>query len=115
MTLQHAKILNANLVVNVKKVSSTLMVNASSPHHVHASMLVKVTKLVKLSTLNVKTAFVMLVVLSAVLINRAGELVQFSEILISLHLIISDLISKEHAATFSLAQQLVELEIGAGQ
>ena len=68
-----------NLDVNVKKVSSTLMVNASSPHHVHASMLVKVTKLVKLSTLNVKTAFVMLIVLSAVLINRARSFDQFSE------------------------------------
>ena len=87
------------------------MVNASSLYRVHAFMLVKVTKLVKLSTLNVKTAFVMLIVLSAVLINRAGELVQFSETLISLHLIISDLISKEHAATFSLAQQPVGLEI----
>ena len=79
MTLQHAKILNANLVVNLKKVSSTLMVNASSLYRVHAFMLVKVTKLVKLSTLNVKTAFVMLIVLSAVLINRARSFDQFSE------------------------------------
>lgn len=56
-----------------------------------------------------KTVFVMLVVLSVALINHAGVLVQFLEILISLHLIISDLISKELAATFSHDQQPVGL------
>ena len=81
-------------VVSAKRVSSFLMVNASSHRHVLASMQAKVTRLVKPSTLNAKTVFAMQVVLSAALINHAGVHVQFSEILISLHLIISDLISK---------------------
>ena len=70
------------------------MVNALSHPHVLVFMLVKVTSLVKQSTLNVKIAFVMLVALSAALINHAGALVQFSAILISLLLIKSDLTSK---------------------
>ena len=78
------------------------MVNALPHRHVHVSMLAKVTRLVKQSTLNVKTVFVMLVVLSAVLINLAGVLAQFSAILISLLLIKNDLISKEPVATFLL-------------
>ena len=100
-----------NPVVSAKKVSSFLMVNASSHHHVLASMQAKVTRLVKPSTLNVKTVFVMRVVLLAALTSHAGVLAQFLVILISLRLIKNDSTSKEHVATFLLDQQPAGQEI----
>ena len=74
-------------------------------------MQAKVTKLVKQSTLNVKTVFAMQVVLLAAWTSHAGVLAQFLVILISLHLIRNDSISKEHVATFLLDQQPAGQEI----